>query len=325
MDYRVQDEDISREMKKKFNLVIYRSLVFTLIFPICIAAAKSSKLSEDVWVFWGDGYSINAENKGKVTNIGYIQTEEGGVIVNTGISHKHAEQILRQVNELSGKKKLDAIIVQGTQKFALGAFSLKKSGVKTYAHPSAASQMAQRCVYCIQYLKEIVGEAEMEHTEVDEPQDIERLDLSPQGPLRDILVIDHGNTKSIGTIMIYHKPSEVLFAGDVVFSGVVPNIKDSDLVNWRRSLRILRDLPISIIIPGVGPKLTKSAINDSLAYLEALDVTTKRLYEDNQDLLSATKNSALSQFSDWRLYNKYHPNNVMYRYLQIEQEDLTIK
>jgi glyoxylase-like metal-dependent hydrolase (beta-lactamase superfamily II) len=92
--------------------------------------------------------------------------------------------------------------------------------------------------------------------------------------------------------MIYHKPSKVLFAGDVVFSGVVPNIKDSDLVNWRRSLRLLRDLPISIIIPGVGPKLTKSAINDSLAYLEALDVTTKRLYEDSQDLLSATKNSA---------------------------------
>jgi glyoxylase-like metal-dependent hydrolase (beta-lactamase superfamily II) len=125
--------------------------------------------------------------------------------------------------------------------------------------------------------------------------------------------------------MIYHKPSEVLFAGDVVFSGVVPNIKDSDLVNWRRSLRLLRDLPISAIIPGVGPKLTKSAINDSLAYLEALDVTTKHLYEDSQDLLSATKNAALSQFSDWRLYNKYHPNNVMYRYLQIEQEDLTIK
>jgi hypothetical protein len=88
-----------------------------------------------------------------------------------------------KLTNVSGKKKLDAIIVQGTQKFALGAFSLKKSGVKTYAHPSAASQMAQRCVYCIQYLMEIVGEAEMEHTEVDEPQDIGRLDLSPHRPV----------------------------------------------------------------------------------------------------------------------------------------------
>jgi glyoxylase-like metal-dependent hydrolase (beta-lactamase superfamily II) len=125
--------------------------------------------------------------------------------------------------------------------------------------------------------------------------------------------------------MIYHKPSEVLFSGDVVFSGVIPNIKDSNFTQWKKSLSLLSDLPISVIIPGVGPKLTKSAISDSLDYLDALDVTTKDLYRNNQDLLSATKKAALTQFSDWQLYNEHHPNNVMYRYLQIEEEDLTIK
>jgi len=110
-----------------------------------------------------------------------------------------------------------------------------------------------------------------------------------------------------------------------VFSGVIPNIKDSNFTQWKKSLSLLSDLPISVIIPGVGPKLTKSAISDSLDYLDALDVTTKDLYRNNQDLLSATKKAALTQFSDWQLYNEHHPNNVMYRYLQIEEEDLTIK
>ena len=52
---------------------------------------------------------------------------------------------------------------------------------------------------------------------------------------------------------------------------------------------------------------------------------SKDLYRNNQDLLSATKKATLTQFSDWELYNEHHPNNVMYRYLQIEEEDLTIK
>lgn len=312
-------------MKIKCNLFVRWTLVLTFIFPFCVATAKTSKLSEDTWVFSGDGYSVSAANKGRVTNIGYIETKQSGVIVNTGISHNHAEQIMRQISEISNKNKLDAIIVQGTQKFALGAFSLKKLGVKTYAHPRAIAQIAQRCRYCIQHLSETLGEVEMEHTKVDEPQDIALLNLSPDGPLRDILVIDHGDTKSKGAIMIYHKPSEVLFSGDVVFSGVIPNIKDSNFAQWKKSLSLLSDLPISVIIPGVGPKLTKSAISDSLDYLDALDVTTKDLYRNNQDLLSATKKATLTQFSDWQLYNEHHPNNVMYRYLQIEEEDLTIK
>ena len=314
-----------KQMKIKSNLFAHWALVVTLFFPFCVATAETSKLSESTWVFSGDGYSVSAANKGRVTNIGYIETKQSGVIVNTGISHNHAEQIMRQISEISDKEKLDAIIVQGTQKFALGAFSLKKVGVKTYAHPRAIAQIAQRCSYCIQYLEETLGEVEMEHTKVDEPQDIALLDLSPSGPLRDILLIDHGDTKSKGAIMIYHKPSKVLFSGDVVFSGVIPNIKDSNFAQWKKSLRLLRDLPISVIIPGVGPKLTKSAISDSLDYLDALDVTTKDLYRNNQDLLSATKKATLTQFSDWQLYNEHHPNNVMYRYLQIEEGDLTIK
>ena len=313
------------EMKKKFKFLRYPILVVTLILPFCTVSAQTEKLNQEVWIFLGNGYQITAENKGRVTNIGYIETEESGIIINAGISHYHAQQIFEQISEISNKKELNAIITQGTQKFALGAFSLEKLGVRTYAHPRAVSQMAQRCSYCIQYLRETLGIAEMKHTEVDEPSDIALLNLSPNSPLSDIAVIDHGDTRSNGVIMIYHKPSEVLFAGDVVFSGIVPNIKESNLPRWKKSLKLLRELPISTIIPGVGPKLTKAAISDSLAYLEALDMTTERLYKDNQDLLSATKNGDLSQFSNWSLYNERHSNNVMYRYLQIEENELTIK
>ncbi|MDC1311724.1 MBL fold metallo-hydrolase [Burkholderiales bacterium] len=312
-------------MKIKFNVLASLFVVVTLIFPFCTISAQTTKLDQEVWVFFGNGYQINAENKGRVSNIGYIETKNGGIIVNTGISHNHAEQILKQISKISDKEKLIAIITQGTQKFALGAYSLDNLGVRTYAHPRAASQMAQRCIYCIQYLNDTLGIEEMKYTQVDEPDDIALLRLSPHSPLRDIIIIDHGDTKSNGVIMIYHKPSEVLFAGDVVFSGIVPNIKESNLTLWIKSLKLLRELPISVIVPGVGPNLTKAAIGDSLAYLEALDITTERLYEGNLDLLSATKNADLSQFSHWGLYNERHSNNVMYRYLQIEEDELTLK
>ena len=103
--------------------------------PAYVASAEALKLDNEVWVFLGTGYTVDTENKGRIANVGFIETSQSGVIINTGISHNHAKQILRQVNDISNKKTLEAIVLQGDRKFALGASSLNRSGVATYAHP----------------------------------------------------------------------------------------------------------------------------------------------------------------------------------------------
>ncbi len=308
--------------KTKKNL--RNTLLFVLFMPAYVASAEALKLDNEVWVFLGTGYTVNTENKGRIANVGFIETSQSGVIINTGISHNHAKQILRQVNDISNKKTLEAIVLQGDRKFALGASSLNRSGVATYAHPKTVIQMNERCITCIRYLEETLGN-EMHQTQVDTPRNIAQMKFLPHLPLKDIVIINHGDTVSKGALMIYHAPSGILFSGDAVFSSIVPSIKDANLGAWKKSLKLLRDLPISFIIPGIGPILKKAAIDDSLSYLEALDISTTNLYSSNQDLLSATQNGGLTQFSEWGLYSEHHSNNVMYRYLQIEQNQLELE
>ncbi len=310
---------------QKNNASILTVVCLLFITQVSTTFAQTLEIADGVWVFRGKGYSINAHNKGRVTNIGFIETPESGIIINTGISHNHASQIIEKIVEITSKEKLDAVVTQGAQKFALGAFSLSELGIQTYAHPRAATQMQDRCIHCIKYLEEVLGRHEMKGTQVDNPQDISEMDELSHRPLRDIVVIYHGDTIADGVIMVYHRLTETLFSGDVVFSHVIPNVKEANLKKWKKSLELLREMPISVIVPATGPLLTKSSIDDSLAYLNALEKHTGSLYGKNLDLLSATQRGELTEFSDWALYNKHHTNNVMYRYLKIEERELELK
>ena len=309
--------------RNKFSILTVVYLLF--VTQIATTFGQTLEIADGVWVFQGEGYSINAQNKGRVTNIGFIETPESGIIINTGISHNHASQIIEKIVEISSKEKIDAIVTQGAQKFALGAFSLTELGIQTYAHPRAASQMQDRCIHCIEYLEEVLGRHEMKGTQVDNPQDIYEMGELSHRPLRDIVVIYHEDTISEGVIMIYHSLTETLFSGDVVFSNVIPNVKEANLKKWKKSLELIRKMPISVIVPATGPLLTKSSIDDSLAYLNALEKLTGSLYGKNLDLLSATQKGELIEFSNWALYNKHHINNVMYQYLKIEEKELGLE
>jgi hypothetical protein len=309
--------------RNKFSILTAVYLLF--VTQIAMTFGQTLEIADGVWVFQGEGYSINAQNKGRVTNIGFIETPDSGIIINTGISHNHASQVIETIVEISSKEKIDAVITQGAQKFALGAFSLTELGIQTFAHPRAASQMQDRCIHCIEYLEEVLGRHEMKGTQVDNPQDIYEMGKLSHRPLRDIVVIYHEDTISEGVIMIYHSLTETLFSGDVVFSNVIPNVKEANLKKWKKSLQLIRKMPISVIVPATGPLLTKSSIDDSLAYLNALEKLTGSLYDKNLDLLSATQKGELTEFSNWALYNKHHINNVMYRYLKIEEKELGLE
>ena len=74
--------------RNKFSILTAVYLLF--VTQIAMTFGQTLEIADGVWVFRGEGYSINAQNKGRVTNIGFIETPESGIIINTGISHNHA-------------------------------------------------------------------------------------------------------------------------------------------------------------------------------------------------------------------------------------------
>jgi glyoxylase-like metal-dependent hydrolase (beta-lactamase superfamily II) len=74
-------------------------------------------------------------------------------------------------------------------------------------------------------------------------------------------------------LCVYVARSRVLFAGDAVYEGMMPNTRfagPAERAEWVRHLRRLRALEIGVVIPGHGALCGKQEIDRNIAVLEGL-------------------------------------------------------
>ncbi len=304
----------------------YASLVLSVALLILTPFALSEKrtivteVESTASVIQGATEPVSKTNKGQTANIGFIKTDAGVWVINTGISHRHATQIINAARNHYDSKIIGAVILQAEREIALGADTFQQQRIPVYAHPKTRDLMHAGCDLCIDVLREILGEDEMSETKTaTNIQDTRELEISDRG---DFYVIEPKKSVLPGAIMVYHPKTKTLFSGNLIFENLIPSIKNADLSAWRTTLEDLKTLDISAIIPTMGEVTSVLAIEASLNYLRDLENLTTQLYRDNTDLLSATELGHIERYAQWKMYNDRHFNNVMYQYLHLESKDL---
>ena len=130
------------------------------------------------------------------------------------------------------------------------------------------------------------------------------------------LEVLHSPGHTAGHIVLHHEPSRVLLTGDQLMSGAVPNTENyfvgawpepSDplrrrprfrgLVEYRRSLRRLRALPLRALLPGYGGVIRnpERAIREALLYY---DVRVQRIERSLRSVSAIGQ--WVSAFEIWR-------------------------
>jgi glyoxylase-like metal-dependent hydrolase (beta-lactamase superfamily II) len=70
-------------------------------------------------------------------------------------------------------------------------------------------------------------------------------------------------------ISVVHAPRErVLFASDLVFNGVHPYTKGSNLVRWTAALDEILGMDVEAVVPGHGTVCGKAGVADQRRYLQ---------------------------------------------------------
>ena len=301
-------------------LVLSVTLLILTSFALSEKQTIVTEVDSTASVIQGAAGPVNKTNKGQTANIGLIKTDAGVWVINTGISHNHARQIISAARNHYDSKIIGAIILQAEREIALGADTFQQQRIPVYAHPETRDLMLAGCDLCIDMLRETLGEDEMSETKTaTKIQDTRELEISDRG---DFYVIQPKKSVLQGAIMVYHPKTKTLFSGNLVFEGLIPSIKNADLSAWRTTLEDLKTLDISAIIPTTGKVTSALAIEASINYLRDLENLTTQLYRDNTDLLSATELGHIEDYAKWKMYNDRHFNNVMYQYLHLENEDL---
>ena len=298
--------------------------------PICLAtvaaataeALKPVQVARNVYAFVGDSGDVSAANRGRIGNTGFIIAPEGIIVVNTGVSSRHAEEMAGAIKRISRRPIRLAIITHAHQQFLMGASYFQRQGIPILAHVKTAQLMQSRCENCLHHLKELLGTKEMRDTHVVVPdQYISASEfISVAGTSIELHAPGWGNTP--GDIAVFHRESGVLFAGGLVDERRIPELRDSKIKEWLAILGKLQELSIKRLIPGHGSIGDAGAIPQFAAYLRAIEGKVRALYQQNVSLSDAERQGDLPEFADWVLYPEQHHKNVHRAYLQIEQEDL---
>jgi glyoxylase-like metal-dependent hydrolase (beta-lactamase superfamily II) len=300
-------------------LLLWLSL---LAAPAPCFALEAVAVATDVYAFLGDVEQPSVANGGNTGNAGFIVSDDGVVVIDTGASYAYGKAMLAAIAQVTERPIRLVILTHGVQDFIFGSAAFSEHGIPLLAHRASVDLIRSRCEHCLQNLIALLGEDAMHGTRVVLPQRTVEGSTTLQVAGRRILLLHFGWGATPGDLAVFDPASGVLFGGGLVTWKRVPEMRDAKLAGWLQALDELDRLPARTLVPGHGPPAGHESIDAMRGYLVALDARARTLYDSGRTLLEAVDQAALPAYADWGSYEVLNRKNLQQRYLEYELEDL---
>ena len=216
-------------------------------------ALTPQRIAPDTYVFIGALEGFDFDNHGAVANSGFIVTEKGVVVVDTGPSRLYGEAMRTAIAEVTDQPVVRVYITHAHADHFLGNNAFED--VPIAALPATEESIRSAGEDMASHLYDLVGAA-MRGTAPVVPNETLALDAATSKR------IDYGNHRleliaaaghSPADLMILDRTTGVLFAGDVVFNNRAPATPHGDIAGWQRALAAAGESGFRIVVPGHGP------------------------------------------------------------------------
>ncbi len=280
-------------------------IIRTLLAAACLVSSLAAqafdtvRVADNIYALVGDLGQRSPANLGHNMTSGFIVTNEGVIVIDTGGSRANAEQIHAAIRKVTDRKIIYAINTGGQDHRWFGNDYFKKQGAKIIAAEGTARDMRARGAEQIERIKPLLGD-KFSGTQLVYPDTTfaKRMTLPVKGIT--IELIHTGGAHTPGDLLVWLPQSSVVYAGDTVFAERMLGILPDSAGHWIRSLEYLRDtLKPRIVVPGHGAVTNiNRAMRDSYDYLVFLrDAVKKRFADGAFDPVEASQNLDQSRFS----------------------------
>jgi glyoxylase-like metal-dependent hydrolase (beta-lactamase superfamily II) len=300
-------------------------LAASLLAPSVAHALDAVAVAPGVYAFLGDVEQPSVENGGDTGNAGFIVGDDGVVVIDTGASYRRGGEMLAAIARVTDRPVRLVIVTHAMQEFIFGSAAFAERSIPLLAHRETAELMRKRCAHCLENLVALLGEARMAGTRVVLPGHIADASTTIEVAGRTLELLHFGWAATPGDLAVLDPASGVLFAGGLVTSLRVPELRDGRLDGWLAALAGLEAREFRIVVPGHGPIAGRAAIAATSAYLRALDERARRLFASGRSLLEAVDDSALPAYAAWGSYAVLNRRNLQQRYLEYEVRELEAK
>ncbi|QZI68533.1 quinoprotein relay system zinc metallohydrolase 1 [Pseudomonas protegens] len=231
---------------------------------------KPRQIAEGIWLLEGSTDNFAKANGGNIVNTGFIVTDSGVVVIDSGPSKRYGEALRRAIAATTDKPVIQLLLTHHHPDHVLGnqAFGDVPIGALT----GTADLLRQQGDAMAENLYRLVGDW-MRGTEVVLPTQVLEPGVLEVGGHRLRLLSLSGHTGA--DLAILDENTGVLFTGDLVFyerALTTPN--SPGLGVWLKDLDTLQALPWTLIVPGHGPLANDAApfaqMRDYLSWLDGL-------------------------------------------------------
>ncbi|BAQ80152.1 MULTISPECIES: quinoprotein relay system zinc metallohydrolase 1 [Pseudomonas] len=231
---------------------------------------KPRQIAAGTWLLEGSTDNFAKANGGNIVNTGFIVTDSGVVVIDSGPSKRYGEALRRAIAATTDKPVIQLLLTHHHPDHVLGNQAF--GDVPIGALAGTADLLRQQGDAMAENLYRMVGDW-MRGTEVVLPTRVLEPGVLEVGGHRLRLLSLSGHTGA--DLAILDENTGVLFAGDLVFyerALTTPN--SPGLGVWLKDLDTLQALPWKLIVPGHGPVATDARpfaqMRDYLGWLDGL-------------------------------------------------------
>ncbi|AWT10146.1 quinoprotein relay system zinc metallohydrolase 1 [Stutzerimonas frequens] len=250
-----------------------------LMFAFCLTLPAHAELrytlqprqiADDVWLLEGSTDNFDKANGGNIVNTGFIVTDAGVVVIDSGPSRRYGEAMRAAIASVTDRPVIKLLLTHHHPDHVLGNQAF--AGVPIAALAGTTELLREQGNAMAENMYRLVGDW-MRGTEVVLPTETLAPGMLDIGGRSLRLLALRGHTGA--DLAVLDERSGVLFAGDILFyqrALTTPNSPGLDV--WLEDLDTLEALPWKRLVAGHGPVADDAApflqMRDYLGWLDGL-------------------------------------------------------
>lgn len=280
------------------------------------------QLTDRVYYFYGSIEGRAPINLGMNNNIGFVVTDNGVVMIDSGPSSHVAERLAESVADVTDLPITHVINLGSQDHRWLGNGWFVEHGAEIVALKRTAETQERFGASHMNRSVRTLGDEAMAGTEpvtAPEPIDADHAEMKIGGVTFELIYVADAHFP--GDIMVHLPDESVVFTGDFVYTERLLGIQpESDPVGKLENFRKLEELDPEIVVPGHGAATNMAtAKRDTGDYLELVIREVRTGLEDWETLdETVDRLTDLPQFQHLLHYDAWHRPNVNRIYLFLE-------
>lgn len=278
-------------------------------------------VAPDVYAVVGDLGGQTYENEGLNNNLGFVVTEAGVVVINTGPTTRVAKALHAAIQKVTSQPVKWVVNVNSQNHYWHGNGYFQTLGATIVAHKEADRVMRETGAGQLDANKTLLKD-KAEGTVLVYPAEL--FDVRRELKLgQTVLQLLHfGPAHTPGDIAVWLPQQKVVFTGDIVYTErMLAIIPISHTGGWVQAFDKLAALKPRVVVPGHGkPTDLKRAKKDTRDYLAFLRANVKQVLDAGGSLQDAVDKTNQSKFKYLANFELLAGRNVNQVYLEMEKD-----